>query len=168
MFEQLMEHKALNLPDPRGPDQVNMTNSLLYCLYHRYIGHIIEDCIAFKEWLQRAINEKRINLDVDAVNPDYHMVNVVILRTHSPPRTRCKDEVTWVLLAQVEHKLEAMARQATPATLAEARRVDQSTTWTLVQRWPHLTTPSPWHPQETASSNLTRRRPDPSQRRPPP
>ena len=48
MFEQLMEHKALNLPEPRRPDQVNMSNNALYCPYHRYIGHSIEDCIAFK------------------------------------------------------------------------------------------------------------------------
>jgi hypothetical protein len=85
MFEQLMEHKALNLPEQQRPDQVNMTNNPLYCPYHRYVGHIIEDCVAFKEWLQRAINEKRINLDADAVNPDYHAVNMVTMRACSPP-----------------------------------------------------------------------------------
>ena len=58
MFDQLMEHQALNLPDPRRPEQVNMTNNPLYCPYHRYEGHVIEDYIAFKEWLQRAVNEK--------------------------------------------------------------------------------------------------------------
>ena len=62
MFEQLMEHKALNLPEPRRPDQVKMTNNPLYFPYHRYVGHVIKYRITFKEWLQRAINEKRINL----------------------------------------------------------------------------------------------------------
>ncbi|KAM0888475.1 hypothetical protein ACQ4PT_028304 [Festuca glaucescens] len=76
MFNQLMEHHALNLPDPRRPDHVNMVDNPLYCPYHRYIGHDIEDCIAFKEWLQRAVNEKRINLDAEAINPDYHSVNM--------------------------------------------------------------------------------------------
>ena len=71
MFNQLMEHQALNLPEPRRPDQVRMTDNALFCPYHRYVGHIIEDCIAFKEWLQRAINEKRINLDPEAINPNY-------------------------------------------------------------------------------------------------
>jgi hypothetical protein len=52
LFEQLIE--ALNLPEPRRPDQVNMNNNPLYCPYHRYVGHVIEDCVAFKEWLQRA------------------------------------------------------------------------------------------------------------------
>jgi hypothetical protein len=50
------------LPDPKRPDQVEMTNNPLYCLYHRYVGHVIEDCVGFKEWLQRAINKKRLAL----------------------------------------------------------------------------------------------------------
>jgi hypothetical protein len=41
LFEQLMEHKALNLPEPRRLDQVNMNNNPLYCPYHRYVGHVI-------------------------------------------------------------------------------------------------------------------------------
>ena len=69
MFDQLMEHRALNLPEPQRPDQVNMDDNPLYCPYHRYIGHAIEDCITFKEWLQRAVNEKRVTLDPEAVNP---------------------------------------------------------------------------------------------------
>lgn len=51
LFEQIMEHGALNLPQPQRPDQVSMTNNPLYCPYHRYVGHAIEDCISFKEWL---------------------------------------------------------------------------------------------------------------------
>ena len=77
MFDQLMEHRALNLPEPQRPDQVNMDDNPLYFPYHRYVGHAIEDCIAFKEWLQRAVNEKRVTLDPEAVNPDYHAVNMV-------------------------------------------------------------------------------------------
>jgi hypothetical protein len=44
LFEQFMEHKAINLPEPQRPDQVNMNNNPLYCPYHRYVSHVIEDC----------------------------------------------------------------------------------------------------------------------------
>jgi hypothetical protein len=59
-FQQVMEHEYLTLPDPKRPEQVKMLDNPLYCPYHRYVGHVIEDCVAFKEWLQRAIDEKRL------------------------------------------------------------------------------------------------------------
>ena len=95
MFNQLMEHRALDLPEPQRPDQVNMTDNTLYCPYHRYVGHVIEDCFAFKEWLQRAVIEKRINLDPEAINPDYHVVNMVSVK----PRQGREDKGSWVPLA---------------------------------------------------------------------
>jgi hypothetical protein len=168
LFEQLMEHKALNLPEPRRPDQVNMNNNPLYCPYHRYVGHVIEDCVAFKEWLQRAISDKRINLDADAVNPDYHAVNMVTVKTCSPPRSRSEDEQVWVPFAQVEHKLEAMVRRDTPVTPMVTHRVNQGAAWTVVQRQTRHTTPSTWRPREATSPALTRRWPNPSRRRPQP
>ena len=85
MFDQVMEHRALNLPEPRRPDQVRMTDNPLFCPYHRYVGHVIEDCVTFKEWIQRAINERRINPDPEAINPDYHAVNMVSMKLPSPP-----------------------------------------------------------------------------------
>ena len=59
-FNQVIEHNHLKLPDPKRPDQVNMKDNPLYCPYHQYVGHVIEDCFVFKEWLQRAIDEKRL------------------------------------------------------------------------------------------------------------
>jgi hypothetical protein len=76
-FNQVLEHDHIKLPDPNRPDQVRMTNNPLYCPYHRYVGHIIEDCVAFKEWLQRAIDEKRLGIQPDAINLDYHATNMV-------------------------------------------------------------------------------------------
>jgi hypothetical protein len=61
-FNQVVEYNHIKLPDPKRPDQVEMTNNPLYCPYHRYVGHVIEDCVGFKEWLQRAINKKRLAL----------------------------------------------------------------------------------------------------------
>lgn len=97
-----MEHRALNLPEPRRPDQVTMTDNPLYYPYHRYVGHAIEDCIAFKEWLQRAVNEKRINLDADAINPDYHAVNMVSVEPFPQKQREGRRATSWAPLAQVE------------------------------------------------------------------
>ncbi|KAF0891248.1 hypothetical protein E2562_009426 [Oryza meyeriana var. granulata] len=46
--------------------------SIQHLLKKQYVGHVIENCVAFKEWLQRAVDEKRITLDPDAINPDCH------------------------------------------------------------------------------------------------
>jgi hypothetical protein len=51
-FNQVMEHNHLKLPDPKQPHQVDMKDNPLYCPYHQYVGHVIEDCVAFMEWLQ--------------------------------------------------------------------------------------------------------------------
>ena len=78
-FQQVVDHNYITLPEPRRPGQVGMTDNPLYFPYHGYVGHMIEDCVAFKEWLQRAIDEKifakRLAIPPDAVNSDYHAVN---------------------------------------------------------------------------------------------
>jgi hypothetical protein len=108
MFDQLMQHQALNLPEPRRPDPVRMTDNALFCPYHRYVGHVIEDCVAFKEWLQRVVNDKRINLDPEAMNLDYHAVNMVGVTSSSSPRQDMKGEDSWVPLSQVESQLSSL------------------------------------------------------------
>ena len=105
-FNQVLEHDHIKLPDPKRPDQVGMTNNPLYCPYHRYVGHIIEDCVAFKEWLQRAIDEKRLGLQPDAVNPDYHATNMVSIRS-TPKRSVEKED--WVPLTQLEHEFASIS-----------------------------------------------------------
>jgi hypothetical protein len=100
-FNQVVEHNHVKLPNPKRPEQVEMTNNPLYCPYHRYVGHVIEDCVAFKEWLQRGIDEKRLALQPDAINPDYHAVNMVNIR--SCPKSSV-EEGTWVPLTQLERE----------------------------------------------------------------
>ncbi|KAF0918692.1 hypothetical protein E2562_025818 [Oryza meyeriana var. granulata] len=115
MFNQLMEHHALNLLEPRRPDQVTMTDNPLYCPYHRYVGHVIENCVTFKEWHQRVVDEKKINLDPDAINPDYHSINMVTVEYDSQAQGR-ENKVLWAPLAQVVHQLASMMLAATPVT----------------------------------------------------
>jgi len=138
MFEQLMEHKALNLPEPRRPEQVNMTNNPLYCPYHRYVGHTIEDCISFKEWLQRAIDEKRVNLDSEATNPDYHSVNVITVST-----THDQQEDAWAPLAHVEHQLTNMVLARNATSREEASVAVAEPTWSVVHHHSRPSRPLP-------------------------
>ena len=112
MFAQVMEHRA----EPRRPDQVRMTNNPLFFPYHRYVEHVIEDCVMFKEWLQRAINERTINLDPEAINPDYDAVNMVSMKLPSPPSEATELEETWVPLAQVEDQLSNLVLSKTQAS----------------------------------------------------
>jgi hypothetical protein len=101
-FNQVEEHNHIKLLDSKSPDQVGMTNSPIYCPYHHYVGHVIEDCVAFKEWLQRAIDKKRLALQPDAINPNYHSVNMVSIG--SSPKSSV-EEGKWVPLIQLEKEL---------------------------------------------------------------
>ena len=104
-FTQVIAHNHLRLPDPKRPDQVNMKDNPLYCPYHQYVGHVIENCIAFKEWLQRAIIDKRLQIQPDARNPNYHAVNMVTVDTNSMSK---HENETWVPLSVVEERLTSL------------------------------------------------------------
>lgn len=157
MFNQLMEHRALNLPEPRRPDQLRMTDSTLFCPYHRYVVHVIEDCVAFKEWLQRAINEKRINLGPKTINPDYHAVNMVTITSSSSSSQDMEYEESWVPLSQVENKLANLVL-ATTSTLPRHREatptVGEEEPWSVVRRRPYRRS-LPLRPPRPASSTRT-------------
>nr|CAD1844035.1 unnamed protein product [Ananas comosus var. bracteatus] len=49
LFRQALKSQRLTLPNPARPEQVNKTDDPLYCPYHRFVGHTIEDCITFKD-----------------------------------------------------------------------------------------------------------------------
>jgi hypothetical protein len=89
---------------------------------------VIEDCVAFKEWLQRSIDEKKLNLDPQAVNPDYHQVNMVSAIKFGACEEYQGDEVThWLPLSQVQNQFEGL--QLSPII---PRSSEQS--WHEVQR----------------------------------
>jgi hypothetical protein len=101
-FNQVVEHNHIKLQDPKRPDQVGMSNNPLYCPNHHYVRHVIEDCVAFKDWLQRAIDEKRLALQPDAINPDYYAVNMVSI---GPCPESSVEEGKWVPLMQLKKEL---------------------------------------------------------------
>ena len=103
------EQKLVNLPTPTRPEQVAMIDNPLYCPYHWYVGHAIEDCITFKEWLQRAVDEKRLALKPEAMNPDYHVVNTVMVKHDGSSSIHINEEEEyWVTFTQVEEQFERL------------------------------------------------------------
>ncbi|KAM0901363.1 hypothetical protein ACQ4PT_020050 [Festuca glaucescens] len=173
MFNQLMEHRALNLPEPQRPDQVRIKDNALFCPYHRYVGHVIEDCIAFKEWLQRAVNEKRINLDPEAINPNYLAVNMVSVTPTSTPSQGMEDEDAWVPLSQVESQLSNVVLAAVPMPISQRNvtpTVCEEEPWSIARRRSYSRNLPPPPHRSTSSTRAPPtilKRFDPSQRRPP-
>ncbi|KAM0851210.1 hypothetical protein ACQ4PT_052579 [Festuca glaucescens] len=173
MFNQLMEHRALNLLEPQRPDQVRMTDNALFCPYHRYVGHVIEDCIAFKEWLQRAVNEKRINLDPEAINPDYHAVNMVSVTPTSTPSQGMEYEDAWVPLSQVESQLSNVVLAAVPMPISQRNvtpTVCKEEPWSIARRRSYSRNLPPPPHRSTSSTRAPPtilKRFNPSQRSPP-
>ncbi|KAL8161824.1 hypothetical protein V2J09_013313 [Rumex salicifolius] len=63
IFDELIEAKALTLPEPKKPNEVGMTNNPKYCPYHRLLGHTIEDCYVLKDIIEGMINKAEIEVD---------------------------------------------------------------------------------------------------------
>jgi hypothetical protein len=51
IFKQALEH-GLELPRCKRPADVERSSDANYCLYHRVVGHAIEDCWDFKDWVE--------------------------------------------------------------------------------------------------------------------
>nr|CAD1837639.1 unnamed protein product [Ananas comosus var. bracteatus] len=88
IFEQVMKTKKLVLPEPTKPEEVHKTDDPLYCPYHRSIGHKIEDCFIFKDWVERALQQGVFTLSPKAKNDSNvessNMVTVKEVRASLP------------------------------------------------------------------------------------
>ncbi|NAV33024.1 hypothetical protein, partial [Klebsiella pneumoniae] len=57
MFKKLINNSKLKLPEPKYPEKPSDKVKPNYCPYHRIIGHALEDCFNFKNWLERKYNQ---------------------------------------------------------------------------------------------------------------
>jgi len=62
IFDELMAAKALSLPEPKRPAEVNMINDSKYCSYHRIISHPIKDCYVFKDIIEDMVRRGEIEI----------------------------------------------------------------------------------------------------------
>lgn len=49
--------KGLKLEDSKRPDNMKHSDDPNYCPYHRLLGHPIEDCWVFKDWVEKKEKE---------------------------------------------------------------------------------------------------------------
>ena len=61
LFKQALKD-GLQLPDSKRPAEANKTDDPNYCPYHRIMGHTIEECYVFKDWLERKVKAGEIKL----------------------------------------------------------------------------------------------------------
>jgi hypothetical protein len=53
---------GLELPVNKRPEDVEKSDNLNYCPYHRIFGHTLEDCWVFKDWVKKSIRNGEITL----------------------------------------------------------------------------------------------------------
>nr|CAD1836413.1 unnamed protein product [Ananas comosus var. bracteatus] len=84
LFRQALKSQRLTLPNPARPEQVNKTDDPLYCPYHRFVGHTIEDCITFKDWLEKVVKNGVFALSPKVLNtlekPEVNSISISPLR----------------------------------------------------------------------------------------
>ena len=63
IFDELLKAKAIRLPEPKRPNEVDMTNDPNYCRYHRIVSHPLTDCYIVKNIIEGMIKRKEIEID---------------------------------------------------------------------------------------------------------
>ena len=58
-----MAAKAISLPDPKRPAEINKTSDPRYCPYHRIVSHPIKDCYIFKDIIEDMIRRGEIEIE---------------------------------------------------------------------------------------------------------
>jgi hypothetical protein len=61
IFKEAIEN-GLILPTSKRPAEMEKHNDSNYCPYHRVLGHPIEDCWVFKDWVEKGYKEGVIEL----------------------------------------------------------------------------------------------------------
>lgn len=91
---------GLKLPESKRPDQADCSDKPNYCPYHRVLGHTIEDCYVFKDWVERTYRAGEITLQEDVLqDPAPHeSANVVSTSIdHELHATNEEDSSGWAV-----------------------------------------------------------------------
>ncbi|PKU68717.1 hypothetical protein MA16_Dca024254 [Dendrobium catenatum] len=81
LFRQALK-AGLELPEYKRPEESKETGDPNYCPYHRVLGHPIEDCYIFKDWVERKYQKGELTLsDNVLVNPRKESTRVVTTST---------------------------------------------------------------------------------------
>ncbi|MQL91945.1 hypothetical protein Taro_024564 [Colocasia esculenta] len=69
LFKLCMKNDLLTLPRLRRPSEADRVDEPNYCLYHRMLGHSIEDCYVFKNEVQKLIQSRLVTMREHLVDP---------------------------------------------------------------------------------------------------
>jgi hypothetical protein len=61
IFQDAMQN-GLKLADSKRPEEANRSDEPNFCPYHRLLGHTIENCWVFKDWVERKYQAGEITL----------------------------------------------------------------------------------------------------------
>jgi hypothetical protein len=62
IFEDLLELGEIQLPPPKKPEEKDKIDHPLYCKYHQFISHKLEDCFILKDLIKKLIDDKVITI----------------------------------------------------------------------------------------------------------
>jgi hypothetical protein len=79
---------GLELQPSKRPDDIKKSDDPNYCPYHRMLGHAIEDCFVFKDWLERRIRKGEITLS-ENVRQDTAPHECLNMISHSSEGSLC-------------------------------------------------------------------------------
>ena len=77
IFDELLAAKAIKLPEPKRPSEVDKNDDPNYCRYHRIISHSLKDCYVLKNIVKGMIKRKEIEVDSSCPKATSNTVSLV-------------------------------------------------------------------------------------------
>ncbi|XP_020674420.1 uncharacterized protein LOC110093776 [Dendrobium catenatum] len=78
IFKSLIQDDNFQLPKPKRPIEVDKSNDPNYCPYHKMLGHVLEDCYVFKDWVQNEYKSGRMSIHNEYLaNPSQGFAKVI-------------------------------------------------------------------------------------------
>lgn len=95
IFRDAMNN-GLRLPESKRPGDMEKSDDPNFCPYHRLLGHPIEDCWVFKDWVERKYKAGEITLSKNVLQDaaPHEQANMV---AHSNPEEENSLASPWVI-----------------------------------------------------------------------
>ncbi|KAL0917439.1 hypothetical protein M5K25_012499 [Dendrobium thyrsiflorum] len=106
IFKNLLKKPDFKLPAPRRPEEVGKSDQPNYCLYHQMLGHQLEDCVTFKEWLDRNMKLGAVVIPKEYLVDPGQGSTKCVTGEHIVPTCPSDSDSTWdIVLSRSSKKL---------------------------------------------------------------
>ncbi|KAL0458435.1 UNVERIFIED_CONTAM: hypothetical protein Slati_0470700 [Sesamum latifolium] len=75
IFDDLLEANLIDLPEMKRPEEAERRDDPKYCIYHRLVGHTIQDWFVFKDNVMQLVRQGKISLE-----EDFAATNIVTIK----------------------------------------------------------------------------------------